>query len=265
MGVSISYPIFVALNELLRSKGLKLKRSTLDNFLEQVDIIAPWFANTGQLTVPSWEKLGRDLDFAWEQGTLKPGVRSIWRLVRGCLEDKRCSEAVEQGQAALDSLQEERSEKANSEKKIYPSLKELEETESSSSKGDREDEEELQALIKQLERTKVKRIKGKREKPEFKRSLTLENERETPAETPSMLPPYNIWKEIMEAVAKEPHTALRLCMTPTDWTNLVHTCLSPGQYLEWKVFLSEFADEQVAANRVAGGPVAAWDKDMLLG
>ncbi|MEJ1284676.1 hypothetical protein NN561_015663 [Cricetulus griseus] len=176
MGTSISHPIFVALNELLRSKGLKLKRSTLANFLEQVDITAPWFANTGQLTVLSWEKLGRDLDFAWEQGMLKPGVHSIWRLVRGCLEDKRCSEAVEQGQAALDSLQEERSEKANSEK-IYPSLKELEET---------EDEEELQALIKQLERTKVKRIKGKQEKPEFKRSLALENE------TPSAPPPYNM-------------------------------------------------------------------------
>ena len=114
-----------------------------------MDIIAPWFANTGQLTVPSWEKLGRDLDFAWEQGALKPGVRPVWRLVRGCLEDKRCNEAVEQGRAALDSLQEERSERSNSEKggterrKIYPSLKELEETESSSSKGDTEDEEGL--------------------------------------------------------------------------------------------------------------------------
>ncbi|MGE9641321.1 hypothetical protein ACQP3J_30250, partial [Escherichia coli] len=67
-----------------------------------------------------------------------------------------------------------------------------EETESPSSEGDTEDEEELQALIKQLERTKVKRIKGKQEKPEFKRSLVLENERETPAETLSSPPPYNM-------------------------------------------------------------------------
>ena len=47
----------------------------------------------------SWKKLGRDLDFAFEQGTLKSGVRPVWKLVRGCLEDQRCSEAVENGQA----------------------------------------------------------------------------------------------------------------------------------------------------------------------
>ena len=36
--------------------------------------------------------------------------------------------------------------------------------------------------------------------------------------------------------------------------------LSPGQYLDWKAFLIEFANEQAA---VAGNP--AWDRDMLLG
>jgi hypothetical protein len=44
---------------------------------------------------------------------------------------------------------------------------------------------------------------------------------------------------------------------------LVKACLSPGQYLDWKAFLIEFANEQAAANAVAGNP--AWDRDMLLG
>ena len=48
----------------------------------------------------SWEKLGRDLDVAFGQDTLKGGVRPVWKLVRGCLEDQRCSKAVKNGQAA---------------------------------------------------------------------------------------------------------------------------------------------------------------------
>ncbi|KAL6032825.1 hypothetical protein STEG23_014766 [Scotinomys teguina] len=68
---------------------------------------------SGSLTVSSWEKLGCNLDFAAEQGTLKSGVHPIWKLVRSCL-DQRCHEAVENGQAELEILQEERSEKAAS-------------------------------------------------------------------------------------------------------------------------------------------------------
>ena len=49
----------------------------LAQFLSEVDIAAPWFAMSGALTVPSWDKLGRDLDFAFEQGTLKGVVRPI--------------------------------------------------------------------------------------------------------------------------------------------------------------------------------------------
>ena len=68
MGASSSHPILLALNELLRSKNLKIKRSTLERFLEECDTIAPWFAASSNLTVPSWEKLGRDLDFAAKEG-----------------------------------------------------------------------------------------------------------------------------------------------------------------------------------------------------
>jgi hypothetical protein len=54
----------------------------------------------------------------------------------------------------------------------------------------------------------------------------------------------------------------RHCMMLSDWAVLVKTCLSPGQYLDWKAFLIEFANEQAVANFAARNP--AWDRDMLL-
>lgn len=113
MGNSPSHPVYTALNELLRSKNLKLKQSMLAHFLSEVDVAAPWFTMSGALTVPSWDKLGHDLDFAFEQGTLKGGVHPVWKLVKGCLTDQRCSSALETSKAALEILQGERSE-ANS-------------------------------------------------------------------------------------------------------------------------------------------------------
>ena len=55
----------------------------------------------------------------------------------------------------------------------------------------------------------------------------------------------------------------RHCMMLSDWAGLVKACLSPGQYLDWKAFLIEFANKQAAANSVAGNP--AWDRDMMNG
>ncbi|KAL6052561.1 hypothetical protein STEG23_025311 [Scotinomys teguina] len=55
----------------------------------------------------------------------------------------------------------------------------------------------------------------------------------------------------------------RYCMTATDWAGLACACLSPGQYLDWRAFLIEFANEEAAANQAAGN--AAWDRDVLLG
>lgn len=57
----------------------------------------------------------------------------------------------------------------------------------------------------------------------------------------------------------------RYAMTPSDWMNLARACLTSGQYLDWKAFLIEFANEQAAINRAAGGAQTAWDLDMLLG
>ena len=57
----------------------------------------------------------------------------------------------------------------------------------------------------------------------------------------------------------------RYAMTPADWMNLAKACLSPGQYLDWKAFLIEFANVQAAINLAAGGAQAVWDTEMLLG
>jgi hypothetical protein len=77
MGASSSHPISSALQELLKSKGLKIQRKTIEKFLDECD--TPWFAVSGNLTVACWEKLCRDLDVAWEQGILKGGMRQCGR------------------------------------------------------------------------------------------------------------------------------------------------------------------------------------------
>ncbi|XP_054978240.1 igE-binding protein-like [Sorex araneus] len=57
----------------------------------------------------------------------------------------------------------------------------------------------------------------------------------------------------------------RYCMTPNDWQQVARAVLTPGQYLDWRTFLMEFANEQAATNLAQGGARAVWDRDMLLG
>ena len=45
----------------------------------------------------------------------------------------------------------------------------------------------------------------------------------------------------------------RHCMMLSDWAGLVKACLSPGQYLDWKAFLIEFANEQAVAQEIQNG------------
>ncbi|XP_052599713.1 endogenous retrovirus group K member 21 Gag polyprotein-like [Peromyscus californicus insignis] len=295
MGTSSSHPIFLALNELLLTKDLKIKKGTLQRFLEECDVVAPWFAVSGSLTVSSWEKLGRDLDFAAEQGTLKPGVRPVWRLVCGCLEDQRCSNALESIQATLEQLQEERSEKAGSEK-----------AESEKSKG-----KEVESLVRSLQKVKIKNKVRKKDKrkgdygsiipsapppypeaaaapgaslvssslhPQLWREVRREMQVACPVFVDNQNQRYHepldfkFVKSIAESVKSYSVTAAftltqietlqRQCMTASDWMNLARACLSPGQYLDWKAFFIEFANEQAAANHNTG---LQWDADMLLG
>ena len=92
MGNTISgHSVLQALKDLLKVKGIGLKGETLEKILKVVDQMAPWFPVSVHLTGPSWEKLGKDLKFAEEQGILTRRVLPVWKLVRNCIEDKeRC-------------------------------------------------------------------------------------------------------------------------------------------------------------------------------
>ena len=58
----------------------------------------------------------------------------------------------------------------------------------------------------------------------------------------------------------------RYCLTLGDWNNITRTCLSSGQYLDWKSLSYEYANSQAAANLATGqDPQRHWDADMLLG
>ena len=112
---------------------------------------------------------------------LKGGVKSIWKLIRGCLEDLYYSKAVKNGQAALEMLQEERSkksEKTSSKRnhqewgELYPDLSEL-----------KESDKQLQAIVSKFEKAKLRKRMRKKEKGGLK-ALTL-----CPI-TPSTPPPY---------------------------------------------------------------------------
>jgi hypothetical protein len=99
-----------ALQDLLGQRKLKMERKILASFLSEVDRVAPWFLPTGSLTLGLWDKLGRDLEREAEEGSVKSGVKPLWCMVRACLEDKRCVEAVKAGQKILTEQQESMSE-----------------------------------------------------------------------------------------------------------------------------------------------------------
>lgn len=157
---------------------------------------------------------------------LKAGVRPIWKLVKSCLKDRKCSEAVENGQAALEKLQEERSERATSETaaskkaksdvasdtdsgrgkkertqekqkgRLYPSLSELKESDSSVSSSSEtgpdpetpDTETETDEEDRETLRKTLKRMKISKKKGNGGKNKTSKGMCRTV--TPSALPPY---------------------------------------------------------------------------
>jgi hypothetical protein len=89
---------------------LKVFTKTLEGFVKEIDRIAPWFACSGSLTIPSWEKLRGDLVGEQEKGKLKAEIMPVWKLIRSCLQDKECQQVVKAGQKILDEIQESLSE-----------------------------------------------------------------------------------------------------------------------------------------------------------
>ncbi|ERE74148.1 Retroviral matrix containing protein [Cricetulus griseus] len=282
----------------------RVTKATLQKFLNECDTIAPWFAALGNLMVASWDKLGKDLDFAWEQGTLKPSVSLVWHLVGSCLEDKEGNKkAIANGQAALEMLQEERSEQSETErekekwkgnkKRVYPSLGDLRK-ELKEPGEDSESEQEI-CEDEDLMEDEEGEIFELMEKHSFKVSEKQHPKMATVKQGhhPIAPPPYCLKEEvgdgnqqryhepidfkIVKALAESVRTygvtaaftiaqveaLTRFCMTPGDWMNLVRACLSLGQYLDWRAFQIEFANDQSATNCAAGNQ--CWDVDMLLG
>ncbi|KAI5132145.1 Endogenous Retrovirus Group K Member 6 Gag Polyprotein [Manis pentadactyla] len=99
-----------ALQAVLKERNLKVSTKVLGSFVKEVDRVAPWFICSGSLSIPSWDKLGKDLDREEEEGQLRGGTRPLWKLIRACLQDEKCEKVIKAGQRALSDIQESMSE-----------------------------------------------------------------------------------------------------------------------------------------------------------
>lgn len=155
-------PFLQPLQEFLKQRDLKVSDKTIKGFLEEVDKIAPWFEPTGSLTLRCWDKLGRDIDREAQQRKLKAGTKPIWRLVRFCLEDKRCEDITKKGQRMLaahqdsmsESGEEKRGERGECKGRKEPRLIEDSSSESEEERLDSEKEQDLEeaAAVYECER-----------------------------------------------------------------------------------------------------------------
>ena len=93
-----SQSIVNALQIVLKQRDLKIATHILQNFVKEIDRVAPWSACSGSLITALWNKLGRDLDRKFEEGDLCLGTKAIWKLIKNCLEDETCQPAVVEGQ-----------------------------------------------------------------------------------------------------------------------------------------------------------------------
>lgn len=102
--------LVTALQTALKERNLKVSSKVLGSFVKEIDRVAPWFICSGSLSIPSWDKLGKDLDREEEEGSLRGGTRPLWKLIRACLQDERCEKVIKEGQRALTDIQESMSE-----------------------------------------------------------------------------------------------------------------------------------------------------------
>ena len=116
MGNGQSTPLVGPVQALLKERCLNILESTVSGFLKEIDRLAPWFAPTGSLTLPSWEKLGRDIAREEAEGKVKARTRLLWKLIKACIQDKKCEPAVKEGQRLLQEHQESMSETERNEK-----------------------------------------------------------------------------------------------------------------------------------------------------
>jgi hypothetical protein len=77
-----SQSVITKLQVVQKQRDLRVTSRTLQNFVKEVDRVAPWYACSGSLTIASWNKLGRDLDCKHEEGDLCLGAKAIWKLIK---------------------------------------------------------------------------------------------------------------------------------------------------------------------------------------
>ena len=94
MGTGQSTPLVRPVQALLKERGLKFSESTASGFLEEIDRLTP----TGSLTLPSWEKLEKEIAREEADGKVKAGTRPLWKLIKACIQDKKCELVVKEGQ-----------------------------------------------------------------------------------------------------------------------------------------------------------------------
>ncbi|KAL1771053.1 formyl peptide receptor-related sequence 3 [Sigmodon hispidus] len=150
---------------ILSSRGLKLSLRTISQLLENIESSALWFGVSGSLTIPSWEKLGRDLEKCNTEGTLSRGTLPLWCMIYDFLKDGKYEDIIQRGRKALSICQDSASEnggagttkdrpkKKKKEKKnsepvpgLYPVLHEFKDLYISQDELDPEEEEDLEEV-----------------------------------------------------------------------------------------------------------------------
>ncbi|KAL6036026.1 hypothetical protein STEG23_018112, partial [Scotinomys teguina] len=104
------------IQRMLKQRDLKVSDRTIKGFLEDIDQAALWFRASGDVNLPCWEKLGRDLTEVKGKGELQPGMLPLWRMIRYCLKDGKCVDILREGRRALSAHQDSMSESDNKEK-----------------------------------------------------------------------------------------------------------------------------------------------------
>ena len=85
MGTGQSTLLVGPVQALLKERGLKISESTVRGFLKEINRLAPWFAPTGLLMLPSWEKLRREITREEAEVKVKTGTRLLWKLIKASL------------------------------------------------------------------------------------------------------------------------------------------------------------------------------------
>ncbi|KAL6029842.1 hypothetical protein STEG23_037650 [Scotinomys teguina] len=104
------------IQRMLKQQDLKVSDCTIKGFLEDIDQAAPSFRASGDVNLPCWEKLGRDLTEVKGRGELWPGMLPLWRMIRYCLKYGKCVDILRESHQALSAHQDSMSESDSKEK-----------------------------------------------------------------------------------------------------------------------------------------------------